>query len=112
MKTTTTSPTFGFLQKRPRVRASAVLMRKLYVRERHGVHEEARYLAGASAELNATMHTAEKVDEWVEFAFFVEANERADELFGRGDLMLAWGHRAVRRRAQHRRLEGARHERW
>jgi hypothetical protein len=76
--------------KRPRVRASAVLMRKHYVRDRHGVHAEARYLAAASPELAATLQTAEKVDDWVDFALFVEATELVDKLFGRGDLMLAW----------------------
>jgi hypothetical protein len=65
-------------------------MRKLYVRERHGVHAEARYLAGASPELVAATAAAEKIDEWVDFGLFVEATELVDKLFGRGDGMLAW----------------------
>lgn len=76
--------------RRARVRGSAVLMRKSYVRSKFGQAAVEMFEARASSELRMALSLAQQCDEWVDFGLFIEATELVDKLFGRGDLALAW----------------------
>jgi hypothetical protein len=75
--------------RRPKVRGSAVRMRREYVEARFGTSAIEQFDSHASPQLTEIIKAAKHVDNWVEFSLFVEATELVDRLFGRGDLFLA-----------------------
>lgn len=79
------------MQRSARVQAKTVRVREHFVAERFGEDARQRYLTSVTPGLRALLGSKdEPPGGWVDFALFVEANEVADKLFGRGDMALAW----------------------
>ena len=72
------------------MRGTAVLMRQNFVRLKYGSAAAEMFAARASPSLKTTLTLAKQRDEWVDFGQFIEATELVDNLFGRGNLALAW----------------------
>lgn len=71
-----------------RVQAATVQLRERFVAERFGVDGLQRYRARCSEELRGVF--AGTTTGWIDFDLFIEATVLIDQLFGRGDLALAW----------------------
>lgn len=74
-----------------RVQASTVRLRDAFVEQRYGLEARQRFRAAASPLLRELIVTkTEPKGGWVDFQLFVEATVLADNMFGKGDLALAW----------------------
>lgn len=70
------------------VKGSAITARIRFVRDRFGEQAYRRLKAALPEEDRATIDARVLPHSWVPFGLFVDINEKADELFGRGDLGL------------------------
>jgi hypothetical protein len=72
------------------VKASAVLARMRFAREKHGPVGEERLRAALRPAYRDLVDGVLLPQQWVPFGLFVAANVEADKLFGRGDLALCY----------------------
>lgn len=71
------------------VRIALVQTRDAFVREQFGEDSHKRFRVGCSRPLLELLQTGDG-EQWTDFAHLVEAVTLVDELFGKGDLAMAW----------------------